>query len=326
MENLAMRGFFLVACLLALIAGNAAAQTFPSKSITLICPYPQAGAGNQYLREFAQIASKYLGQPITVENKPGELASYGPAWMARTASPDGYTLAMLTITSFRVPHMTRVTWDPTKDFTYIIGLADFNHGLAVKSDSQFKSLKDLIDHAKTNPGSVRYSAPVHGFTSHLLIADLEFKTGIRLLLVPSGVIQKSAAALIDGHIMAISETLTDLRPYLDAGVFRLLVTFGDRRSRWSAPTAAELGLDIFSYTPFGIVGPKGMDPKLVKVLHDAFNRTLDDSAYDELVKRLEIVDLYKSSEDYAEWAIDQFRFQRRLIERTIGLGRGWGNK
>jgi len=311
----------LAACLLALLAGNALAQGFPSKPIALICPYPPAGAGNQYLREFAQIASKYLGQPIVVENKPGELSTSGPAWMARTAPPDGYTLSMLTITAFRVPHMTRVTWDPRNDFTYIIGLADFSHGLAVKADSGFKSLQDLIAHAKANPGTLRYSAPQRGFTSHLLMEELGSKVGARMPMVPGGVIKLSAAALADGRVMAIADTLTDLRPYLEAGAFRLLVTFGNRRSRWDAPTAAELGLDIFSYTPFGIVGPKGMDPKTVKLLHDAFNRTLDDSAYDELLNRLDIVDLYKSSEDYAEWAVDQFRFQRNLIERTIGLGR-----
>lgn len=122
--------------------------------------------------------------------------------------------------------------------------------------------------------------------------------------------------------MAISDTITELSPYVDSGAFRLLVTFGDRRSRWNAPTSVELGLDIPSYTPFGIVGPKGMDPKVTKLLHDAFNRTLDDPNYDELLRRLDMVDLYKSSEDYADWAVDQFGFQRALIERTIGLGRG----
>lgn len=69
------------------------------------------------------------------------------------------------------------------------------------------------------------------------------------------------------------------------------------------------------------VGPKGMDPKVVKLLHDAFNRTLDDPEYDKLLRRFDMVDWYKSSEDYAEWAVDQFKFQRNLIERTIGLGR-----
>ena len=321
MERISLGRAVLVACLLALVAEDALPQTFPAKPLTLICPSIPSGAMDKYLRPFAQIASKYLGQPVMVENKPGELAMLGPVTMARTARPDGYTLSLLTITAFRAPHMARVTWDPLKDFTYIIGLADFSHGVVVKSDSGLKSLKDLIDYAKANPGELRYSSPVHGFTSHLVMEDLGFKTGARLLRVPGGIAQ-SAAALIDGRIMAISDTITDMRPYIDAGAFRLLVTFGDRRSRWNAPTAMELGLDILSYTPLGIVAPKGLDPNLTKLLHDAFNLALDDPEYDKLLTRLDMVDRYKSSEDYADWAVDQFRFQRALIERTIGLGRG----
>lgn len=318
------RSNLLVACLLAFIAGNSLAQNFPAKPITLICPSIPTGAMDKYLRPFAQIASKYLGQPVLIENMPGELAMLGPLTMARTARPDGYTLSLFTITAFRVPHMTRVNWDPIKDFTYIIGLADFSHGVVVRSDSGFASLKDLIDYAKTNPGSLRYSSPVHGFTSHLVMEDMGFKTGARLVRVP-GAIAVSAPALIDGRIMAISDTITDMRPYIDTGAFRLLVTFGDRRSRWNAPTAMELGLDILSYTPLGIVAPKGLDPKLTKLLHDAFNKVLDDPEYDKLLTRLDMVDRYKSSEAYADWAVDQFKFQRALIQRTIGLGRGLGN-
>ena len=320
-----MRGLFLVACLLALVAGNAAAQSFPARALTLICPYSPASSPDQHLRAFAQIASKYLGQPVTVENKLGGLTTLGPATMAATARPDGYTLSQFTIMSFRVPHMATVHWDPLKDFTYIIGLAGYTFGVVVKSDSQIKSLKDLIDYAKENPGRLLYSSPNFGFTSHLVMEELGFKSGARFLRVP-GLIAESASALIEGRIMAISDSSTNWGPYVDAGAFRLLVTFGERRLRSNAPTAMELGLDIPAYAPFGIVAPKGMDPKLTKLLHDALKLALDDAEHMKLLTQLELVYLYKSSEDYADWAVDQFRFQRALIERTIGLGRGWGNR
>lgn len=311
----------LVAYLLALVCGNALAQGFPAKPITLICPVTPSTAIDRYLRPLAQIASRYLGQPVLVENKPGEFAMLGPVTMARTARPDGYTLSLLTITAFRVPHMARVNWDPLKDFTYVIGLADFSHGVVVRSDSPFNTLKDLIDYAKANPGGFRYGSRVHGFTSHLVMEELGIKTGARLLRVPSGDTAEAAKALMDGRIMALSDTVSELRPAVESGAFRLLVTFGERRTSLSAPTATELGLDILAYTPLGIVAPKGLDPKLTKLLHDAFNRALDDPEYEKLLTRLDMVDLYKSSEDYAEWAVDQFKFQRALLERTIGLGR-----
>lgn len=319
MRRISLARAAFVACLVALIAGNALAQSFPTKPITLICPVA-SGAIDRYLRSFAQVASKYLGQPVVIENKPGELGTLGPA-TARTARPDGYILSMFTIMSLRVPHMARVDWDPIKDFTYVIGLADFSHGVAVKSDSRFNTLKDLIDYAKANPGSLRYGSRAHGFTSHLVMEELGFKTGARLLRVPSGGTAEAAKALIDGRIMAISDTISELRADVESGAFRLLVTFGERRTNLSAPTATELGLDVLAYTPLGIVAPKGLDPRLTKLLHDAFNRALDDPEYEKLLTRLDMVDLYKSSEDYAEWAADQFKFQRALIERTIGLGR-----
>ena len=310
----------IVACLLAILADNAFAQGFPAKPLTFVSSFMSNDTADQYLREFAQIASKYVGQPIMVENKPGAAGMLGPATMAATAQADGYSISPLPITAFRLPHMQRVNWDPIKDFTYIIGLVGYTVGVVVKSDSQFKTLKDLIDYAKANPGKLSYGAPIYGGTPHLAMKELESKTGARLLHVPVGGIADAARALIDGRILALAD-LSAWAPYVDAGTFRLLVTFGEQRSRWNAPTAEELGFDVLSYTPFGIVGPKGMDPKVTKHLHDAFKRALDDPEYDKLVKRFELVDWYKSSEDYADWAVDQFRFQRALIERTIGLGR-----
>lgn len=310
-----------VACLLALIAGQAFAQGFPARPLKLICPCPPATPLEKHLQAFAQIASKYLGQPVTVETTPGANLMVGLVTMARTAPPDGYILSMLPIVAFRFPHMARVNWDPLKDFTYIIGLAGYTFGVVVKSDSQIKTLKDLIDYAKANPGRLLYSAFARGSTPHLTMEELGFKAGARFLYVP-GSFAEAAKALIDGRIMALSDT-TVWGSYVDAGTFRLLVTFGEQRSRWNAPTARELGFDILSYSPFGIVAPKGMDPKLTKLLHDAFKLALDDPEHMKLLTQLDIVYWYKSSEDYADWAVDQFRFQRRLIERTIGLGTGF---
>lgn len=307
----------LVAFLLTLVAGNAPAQNFPTRPLTLHAPFPLAGGPGQHLRAFAQIASNHLGQSITVEFPSGADWARGLATMVTTSRPDGYTLSALSIAAFRVPHIRSVPWDPLKDFTYVIGIAGYTFGVVVKSDSQFKSLKDLIDYAKVNPGRLRYGTFGRGSTPHLAMEELGLKTGARFLHV--SVPREELGALIDDRVMAISAS-TVWGPYVDAGTFRLLATFGERRSKWNAPTATELGFDILSYSPLGIVGPKGMEPKVVKLLHDAFNRSLDDPEYDKLLKRLDIVDWYKSSEDYAEWAVDQFRFQRALIERTIGLG------
>jgi len=301
-------------------AGYTFAQGFPTKPVTLYSSAWPNDAADQYLRSFAPIASKYLGQPVIVDNKPGQAGMLNPAKMAETERADGHSLAPLPITAFRLPHLYRVSWDPTRDFTYVIGLVRYTIGVVVKSDSQFKDLDDLINFAKLNPGKLTYGTPVRGGTPHLAMAELGLKTGAKFNYVMIGGEGEAAKALIDGRIAALAD-LSMWGPLVDAGTFRLLVTFGEGRSRWNAPTARDMGIDVVSYSPFGIVGPKGMDPKVVKLLHDAFNRALDDADYAALLKRLDMVDWYKSSEDYADWAVDQFRFQRALIERTIGLGR-----
>src|SRR5688572_33155008 len=101
-----------------LLALAAQAQSFPSKPITLICPWPPGGSTDVPLRKFAEIAQKYLGQPVVVDNKPGGGGMIGPSNMAKLARPDGYTVAQLPITAFRLPHQRQVDWE-LNDFTYI---------------------------------------------------------------------------------------------------------------------------------------------------------------------------------------------------------------
>src|SRR5947207_10155050 len=92
------------------------AQGYPSRPITLIVPWPAGGSTDTHLRKLAEIASRHLGQPIVIENKPGASGMLGPASMARSAAPDGYTISQLTVAAFRQPYMQKVDWDPLKDF------------------------------------------------------------------------------------------------------------------------------------------------------------------------------------------------------------------
>jgi tripartite-type tricarboxylate transporter receptor subunit TctC len=298
-------------------AGSAIAQGFPAKPISLICPWPAGGSTDQHLRAFAQVASKYVGQNIVIENKPGAGGMLGPGVMAKTAAPDGYTLSQLPVGAFRIPHMQKVDWDPLKDFTYIIGLTGYTFGMVVKADSQWKTLKDVLDYAKANPGKFSYSSTGNGTSPHLLIEELQMKTGVQLLHVPFKGNADSTQALMGGHVMAQSDA-TGWGRFVDAGTLRLLVTFGEKRTKWNAPTAKELGIDIVSYSPYGIVAPKGMDPKTQKFLHDAFKKALDDPEHLKVLAQLDQVYWYKSSEDYAKWAAETFKAERATIER-VGL-------
>ena len=300
-----------------LVPAFALAQAFPSKPITLICPWPPGGSTDVHLRKFAEIAQKYLGQAVVVDNKPGGGGMIGPSNMAKLARPDGYTVAQLPITAYRLPHQRKVDWDPLNDFTYIIGISGYTFGVVVKSDSPFKTFNELIAYARAHPGKLSYGSTGQGTSPHLLMEEVAQKMGVQFLHVPFKGNADSTQALMGGHVMAQSDA-TGWGRHVDAGTFRLLVTFGEKRTKWGAPTAKELGIDLVSYSPYGIVAPKGMDPQVTRALHDAFKRTLDDPEHLQVLQQLDQVYWYKSSGDYAQWAAETYRAERATIER-VGL-------
>jgi tripartite-type tricarboxylate transporter receptor subunit TctC len=312
-----MNTLIRIAAVLALCAAqHAGAQAFPAKPVTLVCPWPPGGSTDTHLRQFAQIAAKHLGQNVVIENKPGASGMLGPVAVSRMA-PDGYNLSQLPVSAFRVPHIQKVDWDPLRDFTYIIGITGYTFGVVVKADSQFKTFKDLIEYARANPGKMSFGSTGTGTSPHLLMEEVGMKTGVQFLHVPFKGNADSTQALMGGHVMAQSDA-TGWGRHVDAGAFRLLVTFGEKRTKWNAPTARELGIDIVSYSPYGIVGPKGMDPKVVKILHDAFRKTLDDPEHMKVLAQLDQVYWYKSSDEYRQWAADTLKAERATIER-VGL-------
>jgi tripartite-type tricarboxylate transporter receptor subunit TctC len=310
-------GAGVVAALLSVACAQVSAQTFPSKPITLIVPWPAGGGTDIHLRKLGEIAAKKLGQPVVIENRSGGSGMNGPATMAKTAKPDGYTISQLAITAFRIPHMQKVDWDPLKDFTYIIGVSGYTFGVVVKADSPFKTFSDLIEYARANPGRLAYGTPGTGTSLHLAMEEIAAKTGVKLLHVPFKGNAESTQALMGGHIMAQADS-TGWGRHVDAGTFRLLATLGDKRTRWNAPTVKELGIDTVSDSPYGLVGPKGMPAQLVKTLHDGFKAAMDDPEHMKTLQRLDQVYWYKSGEDYARWAAETFQAERATIER-VGL-------
>jgi tripartite-type tricarboxylate transporter receptor subunit TctC len=313
---------FKLAVVCALFAGlvaatGASAQQFPSKPITLICPWPAGGGTDIHLRKLADLAGKRLGQNVIVENRPGGSGMNGPATMAKTARPDGYTVSQLAITAFRVPHMQKVDWDPLADFTYIVGLAGYTFGIVVKADSPFKTFNDLLTYAKANPGKLAYATPGTGTSLHLAMEEIGARAGVQFLHIPFKGQAEGVAALMGGHVMAQVDS-TGWARLVDAGSLRLLATLGDRRTRWNAPTVKELGVDTVSNSPYGLVAPKGVSPDIVKALHDAFKSASEDPENLKTLQQLDQPVWYKSSADYAKWAAETLKAERATIER-VGL-------
>jgi tripartite-type tricarboxylate transporter receptor subunit TctC len=182
----------------------AQAQAFPARPLKLICPWPAGGSSDMVMRALAEGATKVLGQPVVIDNKPGASGMLGPNELVK-AVPDGYTLSQVTIGVARLPHMQKMQFDPLKDFTYIACLTGYTFGIVVKADSPFKTIKDLVNYAKANPGKFNYGSTGNGTTPHLAIEEFANKAGIQLTHVPFKGSSDGLQALLGGHIDAHSD-------------------------------------------------------------------------------------------------------------------------
>lgn len=309
----------LVAAVFALGTAPLFAQDYPNRPVTLVVPWPAGGTTDIGMRALATATEKYLKQKIVLENRPGAAGVLGPQQVAQTAAPDGYTLVQIPITVFRAPFMRKTSLDPATDFTYIIGLSGYTFGIVVRSDAPWKTFKELIDYARENPGKINYGTPGAGTTLHITMEQIAKQQGIKWVHVPFKGTPETTGALLGGHIDAVADS-TGWASMVNAGQLRLLVLWTATRSKnWpDVPTLREVGVDMVSNSPFGIAGPKGMDPRVVKIIHDAFKKGAEDPVYIEATTKLDQEPAYMSSDEYRRYAAQQLIEQKKLIEE-LGL-------
>ncbi len=301
-----------------LLAAPAVAQAgFPNRSIRLIVPWPPGVSSDGQLRALAEVASRHLGQPVIIENRGGAAGTLGAQMMAAETRGDGYLTGQLPITAFRYPMMTsRPTWDPLKDFSYIIHLTGYLFGVVVKADSPWQTWQQFLDHAKANPGKVAYGSPGVGSSLHITMERIAAEKGIEFLHVPFRGGADNAQSLLSGQTQAMADS-TSWGPLVDGGQFRLLVTWGAQRAKRypNVPTLVESGINIVSTSPYGLAGPKGIDPGIVRVLHDAFKAALNDPAHLAVLERFDMPVIYKNSEDYAASVRQTIEEEGAIIRR-----------
>jgi len=310
---------FVLAAVLAGWAAAAAAQNFPERPVTLIVPWPAGGGTDVAMRTLAEASSKHLGQRIVIENKSGAAGTIGPAWMARNGKPDGYVVSQMPITVFRMPYMTKTDFDPLTDFTWIIHLTGYTFGVVVRADAPWKTWPEFVAHARANPGVVTYGTPGTGSSLHITMEEIAARDGVKWVHVPFKGNADATAALLGGHITASADS-TGWGELVDAGRLRMLVTWGaSRTKRWpSVPTLTELGYGIVSNSPYGIAGPRGMDARTVRILHDAFKKGMEEPLFQKVQERLDQENFYLNSEDYAQFARQTNEKEKAVIQR-MGL-------
>ena len=315
------RRTLIALCTAVTLAGPALAQAFPNKPIKLVIAFPAGGPTDITMRALAEGASKVLGQPVVVENKPGAGGTL-PAQALQTAPADGYTLAQIPLGVFRLPYTTKINWDPVKDINYVLNVTGYAFGVVVPTDSPIKSWTHFVAWAKANPGKLTYGSTGTMTSPHLTMELVAQKAGLQLTHVPYKGSADLMQAVLGGHIMAASDS-TGFAPQVEAGKLRVLNTWGDKRLDKfpDAPTLKELGYDIVQNSPFGIGAPRDTPPAVVKRLHDAFKTAMEQPAYLDALKRYDMVPIYMNSAQYKKFAQDTFTREKALIEK-LGLAKG----
>lgn len=303
--------------LAAALPGAAAAAAFPSKPITLVLPFPPGGGADALVRTLGHAAMADLGQPLVILHKPGGGGVTGTAGLAQNVAPDGHTLALMHNSVLRHPLLQKVSWDPLADFTYVTGLVSLSTLITVRADAPWKTLQELLADAKARPGMISYGTV--GATSANRIAgeQLARMTGAQFNMVPYKGGSEAITALLGGHLDVYGDP--GVGPVALSGKMRVLASFTDLRvKRFPAvPTVKELGHDVTVYSPFGIVGPKGMDPAVVARLHGAFTRAASDPAYQKVLEDYDFVPYPMDPAAYRKYAVEQFAREKTLLQ---GLG------
>ena len=315
-----LRNTAVLAASLLGVWGAAQAQSFPTRSIKLVIAFPAGGPTDITMRVLADNASKILGQPVIVENKPGAGGTL-PALQLQSSAADGYTVGQIPLGVFRLPYTTKISWDPVKDISYVLNVTGYAFGVVVPSDSPLKNWADFVAWAKANPGKLSYGSTGTMTSPHLTMELIAQKLGLELLHVPYKGSADLMQSIMGNNIMAAADS-TGFAPQVQAGKLRVLNTWGaERLAKFpDAPTLNELGLDMVQNSPFGIGAPKGTPPEIVKRLHDAFKQAMEQDSYKIALARYDMVPIYMNSADYTRFAQETFLREKALVEK-LGLAK-----
>ena len=256
----------------ALLSSPAAmAQAFPNKPLRLICPFPPGGAVDIASRAIAQELSKNLGQPVTVENRPGAGGNIGGAEAAR-ANPDGYTIFMTTsgIQAINPVLYSKMPFDPNKDLVPVSALVSLNNVLVLHPSVKANSVPEVIAMAKSQPGTINYASSGSGTSIHMSGEMFKSLTGVNMTHIPYKGSAPAMTDLLGGQVMMMFDNIPSAIPHIKSGKLKALATTGSKRDPLlpELPTLAEAGVAGYeSGVWFGLTVPANTPRDVVMKLN-----------------------------------------------------------
>ena len=293
------------------------AQNFPSKPLRWIVPFPPGGSTDGFSRPLAAKLAELLGQPVVVENIGGAGASIGSDRIAKSA-PDGYTIGLATTGSHAInPHIygAKLPHDTIKDFTHIALAVSYVNVLVVNPNVPARSVAELIDYAKANPGKVSFGSAGNGSSNHLSGEVLKVLTKAPMEHIPYKGSGPAMTDVMAGNITFMFDVLITSIPQMNAGRVRALAVTSAKRSPYvpEVPTMDESGVKGYNEAGsdlwFGIVGPAGIPKPIVRKLNEKLIEALRSPDMRQRI-RIQAFDLWTSTpeeftavlkSDYAKW-------------------------
>jgi tripartite-type tricarboxylate transporter receptor subunit TctC len=310
-----VRTLLLALCLAAV---QALAQSYPSKPVRLIVPYPPGGGNDTLGRLFAAKLGERMGQPFVVENRPGAGAMIGTEAAAKSP-PDGYTVLLSSIATHALsPNLySRVPYDPLKDFAPITLLGIAPTVLVVNADLPAKSLGELIAAAKAKPGALAYASGGNGTPPHINAEVFKSVAGVDLLHVAYKGGGPALADLMAGRVHVMLDTAASAMPHVRAGKLRALAISGARRSPEypDLPTFAEAGLPQYDTNAwYSMHAPAGTPREIVRRLNGELVAILKDPDIVARFKQLSTEPIGNSPEEFAAFVRTELDKYARIIK------------
>ena len=312
------RSFLSTSLAATAFAAPAFAQTYPNKPVRLLVPFPAGGATDVLARALSIKLGEKLGQNVVVENRPGAGGTIGSAAVAQ-AAPDGYTILLATSSTHSIGPVInpKIPYDAQADFTALGQVASSPNIVLVPLSSPAKTMRELIEFAKKNPGKLNYASSGNGTIVHLTSELFKAQSGTFIVHIPYRGTALAVPDLISGKVDLMFDSLVSGLPHVKDGKLRALAVTSEKRSTLAPdlPTVADVLPGFESVTWFGLYGPKAMPADVVQKLNSALNAALADNDVKERFARLGAEAIGSTPAAFGSLAQNERAKWKRIIEQ-----------
>jgi tripartite-type tricarboxylate transporter receptor subunit TctC len=309
----------ILGILLLAVSLSAAAQSYPSKPITVVNGFPPGGGPDILARQLATGLAKRLGQNVVVDNRPGASGTIGAASVAR-ADPDGYTLLFGVASNLVVgPSTLNVQYDPVKSFAPIVEIARGPYLMLVSTKVPPTSVAQLIEYAKARPGKLNFGSVGPGSPHHFAGELFNREAGVQLVHVPYKGGGPAYAAFLQGEIQVMFDSMPGPQAHLQSGSVRALGVTGAKRLAMmpEVPTLAEQGLPgVDIHFMFGMMAPAGTPKDIIARLNAEITQALTDADVRATLARQAVQPSPGTPEAFGELVASELARWKAIVQKT----------